>query len=225
MCGRYTLVDLEPLWERFEVPRADLGLTPRYNAAPTQFLPVVVNGAAGRELRLMRWGLIPAWAKDEAIGHKLINARAETAAEKPSFRQALARRRCLVPASGFFEWQAGPGGKQPYYITVEGGLFAMAGLWESWRGAEGPQGGPLQTFTILTVEPNALLARLHNRMPAILPREDEKAWLDPQRGAAEAAALARPYPVEKMQAVPVGRAVGSPGHDAPDCITPLGLLM
>lgn len=225
MCGRYTLVDLEPLWERFEVPRSALGLTPRYNAAPTQTLPVVVDAGAGRELRLMRWGLIPAWSKDESMGHKLINARAETAAEKPSFRQALARRRCLVPASGFYEWQAGPGGKQPYYITVAGGLFAMAGLWESWRGAEGPHGGPLETFTILTVEPNALMARLHNRMPAILPREAEAAWLDPGLSAAEAAAIPAPYPAEQMQAAPVGKAVGSPAHDAPDCIAPLEQLL
>jgi putative SOS response-associated peptidase YedK len=238
MCGRYTLVDLDALCERFDVASATADVTPRYNAAPTQRLPVVLRGRAGRELRLLRWGLVPSWAKDEAIGHKLINARAETAAEKPSFRQAMSRRRCLVPASGFYEWQAGPGGKQPYYITVEGGLFAMAGLWESWGGAaagrgdgvDGQRGSAdsalrLDTFTILTVEPNALMAPIHNRMPAILRPVDEAAWLDPAVGALEAAALAKPYAAELMRAVPVGQAVGSPAHDAPDCIVPIQRLI
>ncbi len=220
MCGRYILtITGKVLAEAFaleEVP----DLPPRYNIAPTQDAPVIRETGGGRRLDILRWGLIPSWARDPAIGNRLINARAETAASKPSFRSALRRRRCLVPSDGFYEWRKTPSGKQPWLIRMrDGSPFAMAGLWETWRT---PHGDPLESFTILTTEPNELVAPLHDRMPVILPPESWSTWLDPELDDPSALShLLGPHPPEAMTAYPVTPAVGSPSFDEPACIKPL----
>jgi putative SOS response-associated peptidase YedK len=169
----------------------------------------------------MRWGLIPSWAKDPAMGAKLINARAESAAEKPSFRTALRRRRCIVPASGFYEWQAREGGKQPLYITVKGQpVVGLAGLWESWRD---PAGENVRTFTILTTEANTFMKTYHERMPLILHRDDYPVWMerDDLPEAVLQGVLERPFEAEALQAVEVSKLVNKPTVDGPECIVPL----
>lgn len=211
MCGRFTIfADPERLAERFQAGLPAEGLQPRYNAAPTQQLPVILNDGPAA-IQLLQWGLIPFWAKDPSIGSRLINARAETLAEKPAFRTALKKRRCLVLADGFYEWQKTAAGKQPMRITLASGEpFAMAGLWETW---DAPDGSPLCTFAIITGEPNELVASIHNRMPAILLPEHEAIWLD---NAAEPAIwldILRPYPAERMAAYPVSRRVNFVGND------------
>ena len=211
MCGRFTIfADPDRLAERFQAELPAEGLQPRYNAAPTQHLPVILNEVPPA-IQLLQWGLIPSWAKDPAIGSRMINARAETLAEKPSFRAAFKKRRCLVLADGFYEWLQTPAGKQPMRITLASGEpFAMAGLWESWHA---PDGSLLRTFTIITGEPNELVAPIHNRMPAILLPEHEAIWLD---NAAEPAIwqdILRPYPAQRMAAYPVSRRVNFVGND------------
>ncbi|MDO8631789.1 MAG: SOS response-associated peptidase, partial [Phycisphaerales bacterium] len=185
MCGRYTLtISQQQLAEAFEIHELE-HLRPRYNIAPTQVVPVVrVSGESGRrELAMYRWGLIPHWAKDPTIGNRMINARAETAAEKPAFRSAMKRQRCLVPCTGFYEWKvldpaAKKPAKQPYYIRRrDEGVFAFAGLWDRWRS---PDGKEINSFAILTTEPNELMRELHDRMPVIIPREAYGVWLDNQ---------------------------------------------
>lgn len=232
MCGRFTLHhSLEELEERFdagfETPQV-AGAVPRYNIAPTQDILVVTQNGA-RHLQGCHWGLIPSWAKDPAIGSKMINARAETLAEKPSFRTALQRRRCLIPADGFYEWQDAaadlPSGKKaprtPMHIRLQGGgLFAFAGLWDEWHA---PDGSPLRSCTIITTAPNAVTAPIHDRMPVILRREDEGLWLD--RSVSDATALLPllvPYPAEVMEAYAVSRAVNAPTMDDPGLIVPAG---
>jgi putative SOS response-associated peptidase YedK len=223
MCGRFTLtVDPDELQQQFglaQPPPADLA--PRYNIAPTQAVAVVANEPE-RKLELFQWGLIPSWAKDPKIGNKLINARAETLAEKPAFRAALKRRRCLVVADGFYEWKKLDGRKQPMYITLKDGRpFAFAGLWEVWRS---PEDKLIKTCTIITTEPNALLEDIHNRMPAILAPADYDLWLAPGDLAAEAARpLLRPYDAALMRAVPVSNRVNSPGADSPELVRPLAI--
>jgi len=223
MCGRFTLtVDPADLIEQFGLAGPPPGgLGPRYNIAPTQSVAVVANEAE-RTLELFKWGLIPAWAKDPKIGNSLINARAETLAEKPAFRAALKRRRCLVLADGFYEWQKLPTGKQPMYIQLQDGRpFAFAGLWETWKAGAGPV---LKTCTLITTAPNALMAEIHNRMPVILQPADYAAWLTPgELPAVEALALLHAYPAEAMQARPVSTAVNSPAHDAPELVLPLAI--
>jgi putative SOS response-associated peptidase YedK len=192
-------------------------LAPRYNAAPTQSLPVILNEEP-HAIQLLRWGLVPFWAKDPSIGNRMINARTETLAEKPSFRNALHKRRCLVLADGFYEWQQTAHGKVPMRITLESGEpFAFAGLWETWRS---PEGATLRTFTIVTTEPNALLAPIHNRMPALLLPEHEQLWLD-DHGHQEAwLDTLRPYPAERMVAYPVSPRVNSPANDDVSVVAP-----
>jgi putative SOS response-associated peptidase YedK len=191
----------------------------RYNIAPTQLLPVVANGDVNR-FEIMRWGLVPSWAKDLSVGNRMINARAETIAEKPAFRPALRRRRCLVPVDGFYEWKRsvdehGVETKQPMYIRMKGGgTFAFAGLWEEW----GPDGEVL-SFTIITTGPNELMRGIHDRMPVIVPRERYGDWLRPGGSRDEVKAeavtgLLVPYPAEKMDAWPVGRGVNNPRNDS-----------
>jgi putative SOS response-associated peptidase YedK len=211
MCGRFTIfTDPERLAERFQASVPGAGLQPRYNAAPTQLLPVILNDGP-RAIQLLQWGLIPFWAKDPSIGSRMINARAETLSEKPAFRAAFKKRRCLVLANGFYEWRKTPGGKQPMHITLASGEpFAFAGLWETW---DAPDGSLLRTFTIVTGEPNELVASIHNRMPAILLPEHEAIWLD---NAAEPGIwqdILRPYPAERMAAYPVSRRVNYVGND------------
>lgn len=225
MCGRFTLhSNLNLILQQFALDDAP-DLTPRYNVAPTQDVPIVRATAEGRELAMVRWGLIPSWAKDEKIGNRLLNARSETAAEKPSFRAAFRRRRCLVVADGFYEWKkvgAAKGApKQPYYIRMQDHRpFGFAGLWETWRGPKGAElPEPKQSCTILTTSPNALMEPLHDRMPVILPPGDYEMWLDPSFEGLEALqALQQPYDPDAMIAEPVSTLVNSPRNESPECI-------
>lgn len=196
-------------------------LAPRYNIAPSQ--PVAAarqnRDTQQRELVHFHWGLIPSWAKDPAIGYKMINARSETVAEKPSFRNALKYRRCLVPASGFYEWQKVGKGKQPHYIQLmDGEPFAIAGLWEHWQSADGSE---IESVTLLTTSPNEVMRPLHDRMPVILHPDDYTLWLDPQTTQSDLLLpLLRPFPAEQMLAYPVSTLVNSPANDLPACILP-----
>lgn len=218
MCGRYTLTATGELQARFDIAGEAPGVAARYNVAPTQTLPVVTRNSPN-QLAVMRWGLIPSWAKDASVGNRMINARAETVAEKPSFRNALRARRCLVPASGFYEWKRDGTRKVPHYIHLtDEPLFAFAGLWEQWRS---PEGETIRSYTIITTEPNALMASIHNRMPVILPREVEDDWLNGEiTDAGYLTSLLRPYPADAMDAYPVSPAVNSPARDTPDLIAP-----
>lgn len=219
MCGRYTLHhDASQLALRFAVQETRADVPERYNIAPTQPVAVVTVNSP-RTLQMMRWGLIPSWAKDPAIGNKLINARAETLAEKPSYKTALIRRRCLIPADGFYEWKPAGNGKQPMYIhRRDDALFAFAGLWEEWRS---PEGDTVRSCTIITTTPNDLMASIHNRMPAILRPEEEAAWLDnTTQSAPDLLQLLRPYPESAMEAYAVSKMVNAPTVDTPDCIAP-----
>lgn len=219
MCGRYALYGpVSRLRERFEAEPEGFEFEPRYNAAPMQWLPVVRQRPSGeRVIRRLRWGLVPSWAKDEAIATKLINARGESVAEKPSFRAAFRRRRCIVPANGFYEWQQIAGDKQPFYIhPVEGEFFGLAGLWERWtRPADGEE---LDTFTIVTTDANAAMRPLHDRMPVILAPRDYAAWLSGATPADQVQGLVRPCPEAGLAAYAVSRAVGSVRNDAPTLI-------
>jgi putative SOS response-associated peptidase YedK len=197
-------------------------LPPRYNIAPSQPVAAIRAGGSGaRELTLLQWGLIPSWAKEPAIGSRMINARAETAAEKPSFRAAMKRRRCLIPASGFYEWTRVGAAKQPFFVRMKGGRpFALAGLWEQWCGEDGSE---LETCAILTTSPNELAAKIHPRMPVIIAPGDYGRWMDPANekpGTLEP--LLRPYPAGEMEAHPVSRHVNNPRNDDPACIEPAG---
>jgi putative SOS response-associated peptidase YedK len=224
MCGRFSLTGPDPLVIADVFGATDVPELPaRYNIAPTQPVATVVHDRQRgvNRVEIMRWGLIPSWAKDPAIGNRMINARADTLPEKPSYRGPLRCHRCLILADGFYEWQAGPDGKQPMFIHLKDrALFGLAGLWDVWRS---PDGTPLITCTIITTEPNALMAEIHNRMPVILPREDFAAWLDPQRtDAAQVMPLLRPYPAEEMACYPVSRRVNSPANDDPTLIERAG---
>ncbi|MFC1936234.1 SOS response-associated peptidase [Chloroflexota bacterium] len=227
MCGRFTLtVDANTIQQTFPwLTLPDSTLTPRYNIAPNQPIAVVPNDGQNN-LDFFIWGLIPSWAKDPKIGSRLINARSETLREKPSFRSAYKRRRCLVIADGFYEWVKQPGEKSkiPHYIQMESKEpFAFAGLWEIWHA---PDGSVLKTANIITTEPNALIAKLHNRMPVILPKGAYQPWLDPEE--ADPPSLQhwlKPYPVEEMMHFPVSRTINSPANDSPDCIQPLQTLL
>lgn len=231
MCGRFTLyADPNVIAQQFSLEGLE-EFAPRYNIAPTQPVAYLrdlqVRGATPtvqRELTYAIWGLVPSWAKDPSIGARMINARAETAAEKPSFRAAMRRRRCLVPASGFYEWKREGKEKQPIYITAqEDPFFAFAGLWESWAG---PDGGVLDTCTILTTEPNTLMSEIHNRMPVIIAPEDYEEWLCEgaelvPRQVEALQHLLRPYPAERMRAFAVSRYVNNARNEGPECIAAL----
>src|SRR5438093_9688886 len=195
MCGRYTLkTPVEQLSEKFQFPEI-IPLKPRYNIAPSQAVAVVrrVPDDLDRKLAMLRWGLIPAWVKDPAKARQPINAKSETVDKLPTFRVAFRKRRCLIPADGFYEWKQEGGRKQPFYIRMKNGEpFAIAGLWEHW---EDQDGQVIESCTLLTTEPNELLAQVHNRMPVILDPQDYGQWLDP--GLQEAGGvkpLLRPYP-------------------------------
>ncbi|MBN2497206.1 MAG: SOS response-associated peptidase [Deltaproteobacteria bacterium] len=219
MCGRFAIISpADELREAFALLEAG-PYEPRYNAAPTQLLPVIPNRGE-RRLELFRWGLIPHWSRDPGIGAKLINARAETLTEKPSFRQAFARQRCLVPANGFYEWKRSGRTKQPYFIRTRAKApFAFAGLWDCWRG---PDTGPLCSFTIVTCAPGPELAQIHDRMPVILPPEAYATWLaaGPQP-ADELQALLVPFAGEELEVFPVSTAVNSPRSEGPELIRPI----
>ncbi len=221
MCGRYTITSSEEaISEAFAVEGWPWrGMPARYNLAPTQGAPVVrlARRAGDRELAVLRWGLVPPWAKDMAIGIRLINARSETAAEKPAFRDAFRHRRCIVPADGFFEWQTrgGKGSKQPFLIQpAQGGLFGFAGLWSDWRD---PAGVVVESFTILTCAANDRLSSIHHRMPVILRSDDYGAWLAEQ---GDPARLLRPAPDETVDAVAITTRVNAVANDDPGVLAP-----
>ena len=220
MCGRFYL-DVQPdeLLDHFglEVMPA---LKPRYNIAPSQAVAAILEGAGGRELRMLRWGLIPFWAKDEKIGYRTINARAETVDSKPAYRAAFRNRRCLIPATGFYEWQTGPNGKQPYCIHPrQRDLFAFAGLYEHWQDGSGKT---VDSCTILVTQANPAIAAVHDRMPVILAPENYSVWLDPQtKDPAILKPLLIPAPAEAIDLYPVSKRVNSPKNDDPGCIAPL----
>lgn len=217
MCSRYFLdADGNVIAYTFNVPVHDR-IRKRFNIAPTQEAPVVrVNEAGGREVAMLRWGLVPSWSKDAAAGTRMINARSETAAQKPYFRNAFRSRRCVVPATGFFEWKGEPGRKQPFAITAaDQPLFAFAGLWESWHDKSEPQAPALETFTILTTEPNEAVAAIHDRMPVILPADRVQDWLTATSAAAQA--LLAPY-AGQVAIRAVSKRVGNPRNDSPDVL-------
>ena len=237
MCGRYSLTTpVEALRRLFDFPEQP-NLAPRYNIAPTQQVaavrlappPAVDAGEGGaeaahetgRHLAMLRWGLIPSWAKDAAIGSRMINARAETLAGKPAFRAAFRKRRCLLAADGFYEWRKGAEGpKQPYRIALEdGGPFAFAGLWERWRDPR--EGAWVETCTIVTTDANALLRPIHHRMPVILDPADHAAWLDPATAPEAAQELLGPYAGAGLVAYPVSLRVNKVANDDPAVIVPL----
>jgi putative SOS response-associated peptidase YedK len=229
MCGRFTLhASPEQIAAQFDVAEPER-LADRFNIAPTQPVGIVRldRAASGYEWSLVHWGLIPSWAKEPSIGAKMINARGETVAEKPSFRAALRRRRCLIPADGFYEWKRTGSSKQPYYIRLNSKeLFAFAGLWETWTG---PDGSELQSCTVITTEPNELMANLHNRMPVILATDNYAEWLGQGKDADAKEVerlrhLIRPFDAKLMEAYPISTKVNSPIHEGPALITPLSTI-
>jgi putative SOS response-associated peptidase YedK len=220
MCGRFTLTaDISELQSSFPWVNIPPGLSPRYNIAPTQPVAVTPNDGKNR-LDFYIWGLIPSWAKDPDIGSHMINARSETLSEKPAFRAAFRRRRCLVLADGFYEWRKDTKGqKTPMYIHLASGKpFAFAGLWEFWNA---PDGSSVLSCVIITTQPNSLLATIHNRMPVILPEAAYAQWLDPGEGdPKQLSALLLPYPAEEMAAFPVSPLVNNPRNESPALIQP-----
>ncbi len=215
MCGRYVLAATpEQLQQEFDLAQLPT-IESRFNIAPSQPMAVITNDAP-QELTLVKWGLVPHWAKDPGIGNKMINARSETAAEKPSFRTAFKYRRCLIPATGFYEWRKTDDGKIPYYIHLaEQPVFSFAGLWSVWSD---PDGGELWTATILTTDANEKIKPLHERMPVILPRQSREAWLDKEADPAALQSLMKPYDAQALDYYPVSRAVNKPANDNPTLI-------
>jgi putative SOS response-associated peptidase YedK len=222
VCGRFTsLLSPELLETIFGVKPPVAMLAPRYNIAPTQNILILrENESRNREYAEARWGLVPHWAKDITIGNKLINARCETVAEKPSFRNAIKHRRCIIPTSGFYEWKTIPSGKQPHYITLKAGdPLCFAGIWESWHD---PDGVILESCALLTTDANLLMATIHERMPVILQPSDFNLWLD--RSITDPPRLQhlyRPFPDDQMQEWPVSTFVNSPAHNSIECLQPV----
>ena len=220
MCGRYSLVSTENIAARFDVQQQQLTLSPRYNVAPSQSMPVVVRNSPNRLVE-MQWGLIPSWSKEPRAQFSTINARAETITKSPVFRGPFKSRRCLVPASGFYEWQRTERGKQPFCIRLKDEeLFAFAGLYDVWQDAAGNE---LYSYTVITTVPNELVASIHNRMPVILRQEDEDTWLDKEADPTQLLALLKAYPADKMEAYPVSRAVNSPANEGAELMQPVAV--
>jgi putative SOS response-associated peptidase YedK len=226
MCGRYRLSRRKQLVEEYFDASSDaMEWTPRYNIAPTQAVPVIRQNPKEprRELSLMRWGLIPSWAKDSSIAAQMINARSETAATKPAFRDPLASRRCLVPVDGFYEWKRSGKTKQPYCFEVnDGELFAFAGLWDRWKD---PSGEWIKSCSILTTTPNAVTSGVHDRMPVILDRAEYDLWLDPGMTNVEAMSdMLKPYDARIMRCYPVSNRINHVANDDAECSTPVELI-
>lgn len=217
MCGRFQLKPDQDWVADFGVGPPDL--TPRYNIAPTQDIVTVRRDGDGvRRARLLRWGLVPSFADDPSVGSTMINARAETVARKPSFREPFQKRRCLVPADGFYEWRRVGRARDPYLIKRRDGRpFAFAGVWDRWT----KSGAPLESCAILTTSANALVARIHDRMPVILDRDVYDLWLDPDADEADLQRVLRPLPAEEMTAHPVSQRVNSAAVDDPECEKPV----
>lgn len=227
MCGRYAILTPWKILELFGLAGEHWGFdervltTPRYNIAPTQPALVARNSHAGqREVAPLMWGLVPQWADDPKIGQRMINARSETAATKPAFRAAMRYRRCLIPADHFYEWKREGKARRPIAITMaDEAVFAFAGLWEHYQT---PDGSELETFTVLTCEPNEMMADIHDRMPVIVDRDDYDRWLDPSiQKADEVADLLKPYPAELMASYPVSTGVNSAKNTGKQCVEPM----
>lgn len=220
MCGRFTFaISPELLAEVFDVTILEK-LPRRYNIAPTEKVLAIRRNGAGNMAVLVRWGLIPSWAKDPSIGSRMINARCETAHEKPAFRGALSTRRCIIPASGFFEWSTTPKGKFPYYIRMkDGSPLAIAGIWDSWKS---PDGEIIETCAILTTVSNRLVQPLHERIPVLLHLSEYDLWLDREVTNPEKLhSLYQPYPPDLMEMYRVSPLVNNVRNDSPDCIEPI----
>jgi putative SOS response-associated peptidase YedK len=221
MCGRFALkTPPRSIQEHFHLPET-VNLSPRYNIAPSQAIAVVRHLPEKRfpQQDMLRWGLIPHWAKDIKIGHKMINARAETLAQKPSFRAAFKKRRCLIAADGFYEWKHSGKAKQPIYVQMKNeAVFGIAGLWESWNS---PEGNIVESCTIVTTSPNQLISEIHDRMPVILPPEQYETWLQDSPPEHSLQQLLMPYPADAMEAYQVSSIVNSPKNDTPACILPI----
>lgn len=218
MCGRFSLrVELAELLAYYGIAETNFDYAPRYNIAPGQIIPAVIDAPGGRRLGGLKWGLVPAWARDAQTGYRMINARAETLAEKPAFAKLFRTRRCIVPADGFFEWRRPD--RQPFRITLkDGGLLSLAALYDVWTA---PDGGRLATVAIVTTAANGLMAPLHDRMPVILPRDRMDVWLDRRITDPEALRpLLEPYPAEAMRAYPVSPLVNNANNDVPACLEP-----
>lgn len=219
MCGRFALYNnAEAIENHFRIQLPAI-FSPHYNIAPSQQILTitVADGPGGRHPAYRRWGLIPGWAKDMKIGYKMINARAESIADKPAFRAAFRQRRCLIPASGFYEWGHMETNKQPYFVRLrDGDILAFAGLWESWTGAG--DGKTVESCTIITTDANRAVGEIHNRMPAIIAPEMYDQWLAPESEQDRLLRLLQPFSDHKMVVSPVGAAVNNPRNDSPACI-------
>lgn len=218
MCGRFSIIDpLESILNRYSVTEpAELDYQPNYNAAPMQYIPSVIRSSHGNRLGMLRWGLVPSWAKEDKIGSKMINARGETITEKPAFKRLINTKRCIVPCSGFYEWMNEDGHKQPMRIVMKDQtIFSMAGLYDTWADDEGNK---ISTCTIITTQPNQLMENIHNRMPVILRQEDEEVWLNKESTLEIVTELLRPFAAEKMRAYKVDPAVGNVKNNRQDLI-------
>jgi len=224
MCGRFAFYSPHEAVARLFGVAAVPEIEPRWNIAPTQFIPTVREAGGPREVAMLYWGLVPSWAKEKAIGARMINARSETLGEKPSFRNAFRRRRCLILADGYYEWQRSGTVKQPYYIAFEDGEpFGMAGLWEKWR--DPASGEPLESCCIVTTAPAPAVAHVHDRMPVIVPPAAHAEWLDPRNEATqELARLLVPSAAQGLLARPVSRRVNDARNQVADLVLPLGNL-
>ncbi|MFH1131856.1 MAG: SOS response-associated peptidase [Pseudomonadota bacterium] len=219
MCGRFTItVSPEELKADFDLASVPQGMMPRFNIAPSQDVPVVTSQAPDK-LVLYRWGLVPSWAKDPAMGNRMINARADTLAQKPAFKTSFKKKRCIVLADGFYEWKAEGAVKIPFYVRLKTRRpFSFAGLWDHWKSSEDEE---IYSCTIITTEPNKLLNPIHDRMPVILEREDRAIWLNPKvEDLDRLSKMLLPYPDEDMEAYPVSTLVNSPAIDREECIAP-----
>jgi len=225
MCGRYRLSKRKQLIEEYFEAANEVDWEPRYNIAPSQNVGIIRQDPSRprREFSQVRWGLIPYWAKEASIGNKMTNARSETVADRPAFREAFKNRRCLVPADGFYEWARTGKAKQPYHFGMQDdSLFAFAGIWDRWKDGSG---NPVETCSILTTTPNSLLAAVHDRMPVILERDDYELWLDP--GFKEIDALSemlKPFDPALMKSYPVSTRVNAPKNDDPECAAEIALV-
>lgn len=220
MCGRFVLYSpLEDLYEHYQIKDKSMEYNPRFNIAPSQSVLAVVNDGTENRIGFLKWGLVPSWSTDSAIGNRMINARAETIDEKPSFRNAYRKRRCLIPVNGFYEWVKDGNIKIPKYIHIKDRkLFSFAGLWERWTG---PQGESITSCTIITTSANDFMIDIHHRMPVILNAADEMLWLDRHATDNEMKSLLTPYPSELMNAYRVSNEVNSPKNDHKDLIKKL----
>ncbi len=222
MCGRYAIIQTEQVAQRFAVKNPpEQPLKTNYNAAPGQNLPVITHHQTGNQIEIMHWGLIPAWAKSQHVGYRMINAKAETLDQKPTWKRLFHRQRCIVPVSGFYEWKKAGDHKIPYYIHLPGqNIFSLAGLYDSWHDKDGNE---LKSYTIITTKPNKTVAPIHNRMPAILESKDEANWLDSpidEPGFLES--LLRPYDDKQIEAYPVSSQVNKPSNNSDALIKAIG---